>query len=48
MSTCADEFPRKSRVNDLVCSARMCNKIELAIDPRGTRGNQGKKKDRGG
>ena len=38
MSTCAD-FPRKSRVNDLVCSARMCNKIELAIDPRGTRGN---------
>lgn len=44
-STRADEFSRKSRVNDLVCSARMCNKIELAIDPgEEARGSQGKKK----
>jgi len=46
-STRADEFPRKSHVNDLVCSARMCNKIELAIDPGGNARQPGKKKTTG-
>lgn len=42
----SERISRKSRVNDSVCSARMCNKIELAIDPGETSGNyqRGRKK----
>lgn len=41
-----ERITRKSRVNDSVCSARMCNKIELAIDWGETSGNyqRGRKK----
>lgn len=42
----SERISRKSRVNDSVCLARMCNKIELAIDPGETSGNyqRGRKK----
>lgn len=45
----SERISRKSRVNDSVCSARMCNKIELAIDPGETSGNyrRGRKKTSG-